>query len=87
MQVPRFDFATIESLSRVLGNTEDGLTGTQIDKYLAECSINDMRLNSTKWKKLNDALLNKQETDKCANNIVHFIQVSAAPTTPLTLAA
>ena len=74
MQVPRFDFATIESLSRVLGNTEDGLTGTQIDKYLAECSINDMRLNSTKWKKLNDALLNKQETDKCANNIVHFIQ-------------
>lgn len=39
MPVKSFDFATIESLSKILGDTPLGLTGTEISKFLSECSI------------------------------------------------
>lgn len=74
MPVKSFDLATIESLSQVLGDTANGLTGTQISKFLSECNISDPGLNSTKWKRLYDSLKLKQDTDKCANNIIAFIQ-------------
>ncbi|MCW5601632.1 TIGR02391 family protein [Nitrosomonas sp.] len=74
MPVKSFDLATIESLSQVLGDTSEGLTGTQISKFLSECNIYDPGLNSTKWKRLYDSLKMKQEADRCANNIVVFIQ-------------
>ena len=74
MPVKSFDFATIESLSKILGDTSSGLTGTEISKFLSECSIEDPGLNSTKWKRLYDSLSQKQQKDRCANNIVSFIQ-------------
>lgn len=74
MPVKSFDLATLESLSKILGDTTQGLTGSEISKFLAECSIKDPGLNSTKWKRLYDSLSLKQQNDRCANNVVYFIQ-------------
>ena len=74
MQIKSFDLATIESISQILGETSEGLTGSQISKFLEECNISDPGLNSTKWKRLDDSLRLKQRSDHCANNIVSFIQ-------------
>lgn len=72
--IKKFDLASLESVCEVLGDTANGLTGTQISKYLAECDIYDPQLNSTKRKKLYDALEFKQRNDKCSNNLIHFLQ-------------
>ncbi|WP_312967298.1 TIGR02391 family protein [Acinetobacter gerneri] len=72
--IKSFDPASIESICNILGETNTGLTGTQISKYLTECNIFDPQLNSTKRKKLYDALVLKQNNDRCSNNIIMFIQ-------------
>lgn len=74
MSVKSFDLATLESLSKILGDTSSGLTGTEISKFFSECSIEDPGLNSTKWRRLYDSLSQQQQNDRCANNIVFFIQ-------------
>ncbi|BCV44363.1 hypothetical protein TUM17379_13810 [Shewanella algae] len=55
MPVKSFDFATIESLSKILGDTSLGITGTEISKFLSECNIDDPGFNSTKWRRLYDS--------------------------------
>ena len=72
--IKKFDLASLESICKILGETADGLTGTEISKYLSECNIKDPQINSTKWKRLYDSLTLKQKEDQCANNIVAFIQ-------------
>lgn len=79
MPVKSFDLATLESLSKILGDTTQGLTGPEISKFLAECSIEDPGLNSTKWKRVYDSLSLKQKSDRCANNVVYFIQHAMRP--------
>ncbi len=66
--------ATIESLAKILGDTSHGLTGSEITKYLEECSIPDPSRNSTKWKRLYDSLSQKQKNDRCANNVLFFVE-------------
>ena len=72
--IKKFDLASLESICKILGDTADGLTGTEISKYLSECNIKDPQINSTKWKRLYDSLALKQKEDQCANNIIAFIQ-------------
>lgn len=74
MPIKSFDLASLESISKILGDTVTGLTGTEITKFLSECDITDPGINSTKWKRLYDSLKHKQEIDRCANNVVAFIQ-------------
>ncbi|WP_171458861.1 TIGR02391 family protein [Acinetobacter sp. ANC 4177] len=77
--IKAFKLASLESISDILGETNTGLTGTQISKYLAECNIYDPQLNSTKRKRLYDALALKQNNDKCANNILNFLKHVMCP--------
>ena len=72
--IKKFDLASLESICKILGDTADGLTGTEISKYLSEYNIKDPQINSTKWKRLYDSLALKQKEDQCANNIIAFIQ-------------
>ena len=39
------DSGSLESICKILGETNDGLSGTEIGKYLAECHI-DPRQNN-----------------------------------------
>ncbi|MFC6671122.1 TIGR02391 family protein [Marinobacterium aestuariivivens] len=74
MPIQKLDLGSIESLSKILGDTVEGLSGSEITKFLGECDIEDPGLNSTKWRRLYDSLSIKQESDRCANNVLRFLQ-------------
>ncbi|MCL1147141.1 TIGR02391 family protein [Shewanella marinintestina] len=77
--IEKLDFSVIESLSKVLGETENGFTGAEIAKVLYESNIEDIDSYNTKWKRLNSALANRQEKDRCANNVIVFVQNAMNP--------
>ena len=73
--IKSLDLGSLESICKTLGETNNGLSGTEITKYLAECNIKDLQLNLTKWKRLYDALYSKQTEDRCSNNVLAFISM------------
>ena len=77
--IKSLDLGSLESICKILGETNNGLSGTEITKYLAECNIKDLQLNSTKWKRLYDALYSKQTEDRCSNNVLNFIKYVMRP--------
>ena len=74
MKIPPFDEANLEQVSNVLGDTNTGLTGSQIGRYLQECGIDDVDPINTKRIRLFYALVERQRSDGCANNVCAFIQ-------------
>jgi hypothetical protein len=78
-KIKQLDLSVIESVSKVLGETTDGFTGTELGKLLCECRIDDIDSGNTKWRRLNNALSNKQYVDGCSNNVVSFIQHAMNP--------
>lgn len=77
--IQKLNNATIEKISQTLGDTSTGFSGSELGRLLVECNIDDIEPSMTKWKRLNIALLNKQNRDNYANNIVHFIQTAMQP--------
>jgi len=77
---PPFDSGTIESISKILGDTEKGLTGTEINRLLQECKIENIDQDITKWKRLFNAFANRQNKDRYSNAILYFIGQVLKPT-------
>lgn len=67
------------SLSKILGDTSNGLTGSEISYFLQQCNIKDVTPEITKWKRLYSALASVQNFDKCSNKILRFIQIVLNP--------
>jgi uncharacterized protein (TIGR02391 family) len=78
--VSAFDSGQLEGICKVLGNTDTGLSGTEIGQLLRVSQIDDPQPTITKWKRLFEALLNCQQKERCGNCVVKFIQVACAPT-------
>lgn len=76
--IPEFTPNVLEQLASGLGDTADGLTGTEIGTYLARCGLPE-GISSTKRWRLNEALSAAQAQDKCGNPVVHFIQTALDP--------
>ena len=76
---PVFEAAVIEAICKTIADTHDGLTGTEIGSLLAQCSINDIDLQNTKWKRLYHAFVEWQNTNQCSNHILTFIQSALSP--------
>lgn len=70
----------IEGISKTLGETNKGLSGTEIEKFLAEAQIDDCDPIITKWKRLYNAFVNYQNKNRNSNNILTFINKSMSPT-------
>lgn len=77
--IKNIDLGSLESICKILGDTNNGISGTEISKYLAETNIKDPQLNSTKWKRLYDALSIKQSEDRSSNNVLAFIKYVLRP--------
>lgn len=72
----------LELLSNIFGDTTDGLTGTEIHRFLLQAGISDISENDTflaKRKRLFYAFTNFQSPQKCCNNILKFIQLVLTP--------
>lgn len=69
----------IEGISKTLGETHSGLSGTEIAKFLPEVGITDCDSGNTKWKRLYNAFVNSQSRNRNSNNILKFINKSMSP--------
>jgi len=78
-QIPSIQKNILEKACDVLGDTETGLTGSEIGKYLRQCNIVDVNPGMTKRIRLFEALEQKQDKDRCANNIFAFITTVMNP--------
>lgn len=77
--IPELPLPVLEQLSNVLADTDSGLTGSEISRYLVQCGIPDPDPSFTKRIRLFNALRQKQSADRCANNVVAFVQTAFSP--------
>jgi uncharacterized protein (TIGR02391 family) len=77
--IPSLDETTLRAVCNVLGDTNEGLSGSETGQLLGACGINDLFPGNTKRDRLFDALQRQQQNDGCANQVVAFIQNSMNP--------
>lgn len=75
----QFTAQHLEAICNILGDTSDGLTGSEISRLLSRCGISDLSPTLTKRHRLFLALSQRQQQDRCANNVVAFIQIAIDP--------
>lgn len=71
--IPCFPAAHLETIAKIIGDTEAGLTGSEIGHRLAQCKIPDPDPNMTKWKRLYNALAVFQNKHQVGNCVIVFI--------------
>lgn len=73
---------TLEMISEILGDTDKGLTGSEIHRFLLQAKIEDVSEKEqflAKRKRLYNAFANFQNKYNCSNNILSFIGLVLAP--------
>jgi len=78
-RVPVFNAQHLESIARILADTETGLTGSQIGYLLTDCKIPDTNPDMTKWKRLFNAFVEYQNKLQFGNHVVVFINRAMNP--------
>lgn len=79
MNIPPFEKEILRQVCNILGDTDTGLTGSQIGQYLRECALDDPTPEMTKRIRLFDALDLSQFIDHCANDVCVFIETVMNP--------
>lgn len=72
--IPPFPPEIVEGVAGVLGDTTNGLTGSEIARRLSEVPVRDVDPGNTKWKRLHNALAdhqNRNGTGKCVVGLIH----------------
>lgn len=77
--ISQFTSNELEAISKVLGDTERGLTGAQIGQFLQNKGIPDCDPTNTKWKRLYNALASFQNEHKVGNHVITFINCALDP--------
>jgi uncharacterized protein (TIGR02391 family) len=77
--IPKLEETRLQAICTVIGDTAEGLTGSQIWQLLGRCGIDDPSPGITKRDRLFDALRAKQERDGCANNVLAFVETALDP--------
>lgn len=78
-RVPPFDPQQLTAICKALGDTADGLTGSQIGHLLADCHIPDLEPSGTKWRRLYNAFAAYQNQRQFGNHVVVFINRAMNP--------
>ena len=78
-QILLFDESVLRSVCNVLGDTNDGLSGSAIGQLLRECDIEDPLPGYTKRERLFEALNQRQRKDGSGNNVAAFIYKAMNP--------
>lgn len=74
-----FKEGEIERIAKILGDTDYGLTGTDIGHILQGTGINDIDHQKTKWKRLFNALAIAHNERHSGNHILGFISRALEP--------
>ena len=78
-RVEPFSPERLEALARILGDTERGLTGSEIGQILAQLKIDDPDPVSTKWKRLYNAFATFQNREQVGNHVIVFLTRAMDP--------
>ena len=73
---PILELSHMTALSQVLGNY---MTGSEITKLLHQCRIIDNSGESTKWRRLEHAFIERQNQDQSSNAILLFVKEALQP--------
>jgi uncharacterized protein (TIGR02391 family) len=74
-----FSAQHLEAVCRVLADTDNGLTGTEIGYLLRDSKIDDIDPTNTKWKRLLNAFIQFQNKNQAGNCVVVFVTRSMNP--------
>ncbi|HRK05124.1 MAG TPA: hypothetical protein PLW14_08525 [Chlorobiota bacterium] len=77
--VTPFTPSVLEALNQVLADTNHGLSGTEIGRFLGQAKIKDVDHSNTKWKRLFNALAAHQNEYKTGVCVLNFITHAMAP--------
>jgi hypothetical protein len=78
-RVAPFPSDRLEAMSKVLTDTSEGLTGSEIDHLLRNCNIPNSTPEMTKWKRLHNAFVEFQNEHQIGNHVVVFIKRAMDP--------
>lgn len=77
--IPPFTQSNLEALANVLGETNEGLSVSEIHHFLMVAKIDDVDPKNTKRYRLFNAFAAFQNKHHCANNIINFVKETLAP--------
>jgi uncharacterized protein (TIGR02391 family) len=77
--VPPFNAQHLTAIAKALGDTEDGLTGSQIGYLLSASNVPDVDPTATKWKRLFNAFVEFQNQRQFGNHVIVFINRAMDP--------
>ena len=73
------DGGTLEGLAKILADTDFGLTGTELTRFIPEAGLIDTDPSLTKWKRLFNSFVEFQNRTKTSNHILKFINITMKP--------
>jgi uncharacterized protein (TIGR02391 family) len=74
-----FTQGQLESIAQVLGDTNTGLTGTEIAHTLQKARMKDVDPNNTKWRRIYNAFITRQNSTQTGNCVINFIHYALEP--------
>jgi len=74
-----FQEETLQAICNVLGDTQNGLTGSEIGRLLERIGIEDPTPTRTKRYRLFNALSKRQKRDRSGNKVAEFIHTAMNP--------
>src|ERR1039458_8308185 len=69
-----FAQSELEAIAAALADTSEGLTGTEIDHILASLKMADPAPTMTKWRRLHNAFVERQNYSQNRRAILQFIR-------------
>lgn len=75
----QFSQSELEAIAAALGDTSEGLTGSEIGHLLATLKMADPTPDTTKWKRLHDAFVERQNYSQNRRAILEFIRRAMKP--------
>ena len=79
MIYPNIPQPIFEGICKVLADTNEGITGSEIGLYLSQLKVKDVASDATKWKRLYNALAEECNSTNSVDRIFEFIQLALAP--------
>ncbi|MED5052664.1 TIGR02391 family protein [Anoxybacteroides rupiense] len=79
MSIPKFTDSQIEAISKIIGDTSKGFTGSEITRLLAQIGIQDPYQTWTKWKRIDYWLSHIQRKQDSPYPVIQFIQIAMDP--------
>ena len=74
-----FSRGELEAVCQVLADTDEGLTGSEIGSILGQVRVADVAPTMTKWKRLFNALAQKQNRTRSGDRVLAFISYALEP--------